>query len=230
MGSFIMLVKCIAIIGLTIFLFVMCNKMFRIIYIGKGAVLGFMGTCFLISVVIVSVVFRDFTPIKSNASAIEKEYIENYIEEEKNAKNENSNLNEDSDKDNISDENQDNEYSVEDKDTEYNEEMENDAYSDNEYVEENEVIEEISETEYIIENSDTEYINKSDINNLTKEKLRLARNEIYARHGCIFKSDDLNKYFNSTSWYVPTIEVADFDTSQFNQYELANINTIKSLE
>lgn len=40
-----------------------------------------------------------------------------------------------------------------------------------------------------------------DYSNVSKEQLRLFRNLIYARNGYIFKSSDLQKYFNSCSWY-----------------------------
>ncbi len=43
----------------------------------------------------------------------------------------------------------------------------------------------------------------SDISSLNKADLRLLRNIIYARHGYIFKSDDLKIYFSQSPWYSP---------------------------
>ena len=40
-----------------------------------------------------------------------------------------------------------------------------------------------------------------DLKGLTKKQLRIARNEIYARHGYIFNSPDLVRHFNEKSWY-----------------------------
>ena len=60
--------------------------------------------------------------------------------------------------------------------------------------------------------------------------LRIARNEIYARHGRIFDSADLNEYFNCQSWYLGLYTASEFDESWLNKYEKANVNFIKSYE
>ena len=54
---------------------------------------------------------------------------------------------------------------------------------------------------YILPDSDKKFLSQEDIASLSKEELRLARNEIYARHGYVFKSADLQKYFSSQPWY-----------------------------
>ena len=54
------------------------------------------------------------------------------------------------------------------------------------------------------------------------EDLRIARNEIYARHGRKFDSNELRTYFESKSWYRGTVDPEDFSVSCFNQYENAN--------
>ncbi|MCD8148271.1 MAG: YARHG domain-containing protein [Clostridiales bacterium] len=84
--------------------------------------------------------------------------------------------------------------------------------------------------DYILPNSDTSYLSKSDLENLTAEELRIARNEIYARHGRIFTDDSLNEYFNSKSWYNGTISADDFDNSILNEYEKANAELISEYE
>lgn len=43
----------------------------------------------------------------------------------------------------------------------------------------------------------------SDISSLNKADRRLLRNTIYARHGYIFKSNDLKNYFSQYPWYSP---------------------------
>ena len=37
-------------------------------------------------------------------------------------------------------------------------------------------------------------------------------NEIYAKHGRKFKTDSIQKYFDSKSWYQPKVEPDDFDS------------------
>ena len=44
---------------------------------------------------------------------------------------------------------------------------------------------------------------KQDIDNLNIEQLRLLRNEIFARHGYLFKDAHLRVYFDSKGWYQP---------------------------
>lgn len=84
--------------------------------------------------------------------------------------------------------------------------------------------------DYIFPNSDKEYLDKKDVKKKSAEDLRLARNEIFARHGYIFKAEDLQQYFNSKSWYTGTIAADDFDDKVFNKYEKANIKLIKKYE
>lgn len=94
-----------------------------------------------------------------------------------------------------------------------------------------ESVEEVSE--YILQDSDKKYLADADVEGLSKEQLFLARNEIYARHGRIFKSKDLQSYFNSKSWYDPSYDGDEFDSRQdtiFNQYEKENLNLIMRME
>lgn len=44
---------------------------------------------------------------------------------------------------------------------------------------------------------------KAELNGKSTEELRIMRNEIFARHGYIFKSEDLKEYFASKEWYEP---------------------------
>jgi hypothetical protein len=54
---------------------------------------------------------------------------------------------------------------------------------------------------YYILQSDTTIYSAADLIGMDKDMLRLARNEIYARHGRKFDSADLQEYFNAQSWY-----------------------------
>lgn len=80
--------------------------------------------------------------------------------------------------------------------------------------------------EYIFPTSDSIYLEEQNLWNLSEEALRIAKNEIYARHGYIFQSDDLNRYFREKSWYQASVPAAQFDSSVLNEYEKANIKQI----
>lgn len=49
----------------------------------------------------------------------------------------------------------------------------------------------------------TRKVNYGDVAGKTKSALRIMRNEIYARHGYIFESDDLTRHFSKKGWYHP---------------------------
>lgn len=82
--------------------------------------------------------------------------------------------------------------------------------------------------EFVFYDSDTRYLTHQEVKDLTQETLRLAKNEIYARHGRVFTSNDLKAHFESTSWYEGTIPAEQFDESIFNPIEKANILLIQS--
>lgn len=84
--------------------------------------------------------------------------------------------------------------------------------------------------DYILEGSDSRYITEKEVENLSDADRRLAKNEIYARHGRMFDSADLQDYFESKSWYKGTVKPSDFDESVLNKYEKANIDLISSME
>ena len=58
-----------------------------------------------------------------------------------------------------------------------------------------------SEDDYIIADSDKRKLTESDLEDLSPRELTYARNEIYARHGRKFQSDELQEYFDSKDWY-----------------------------
>jgi len=73
----------------------------------------------------------------------------------------------------------------------------------------------------------TEPLQEGTLGDMFAEDLRVLRNEIYARHGRIFKDVDLQKYFESQAWYKPN---PDFKDDQLNEIEAANLAKIKSAE
>lgn len=80
---------------------------------------------------------------------------------------------------------------------------------------------------YIFPNSDSAYLTEEDVRALDLEKLRIAKNEIFARHGYIFKDETLKSYFETKSWYEGKIQSDDFKTSVFNEFENKNLELIK---
>ena len=96
----------------------------------------------------------------------------------------------------------------------------------------NDVADNVSETsgDYILPESNFRILSMSDLEGLTAEECRLARNEIYARHGRKFEAEDLQEYFGSCEWYQPTIEVGDFQESMLNDCEIANRDLIVEYE
>lgn len=88
----------------------------------------------------------------------------------------------------------------------------------------------VMNTEYILPDSSTKYLTKSDLYGLSKDELRKARNEIYARHGRMFNDQELQNYFMSRNWYYPSIAPEDFTDSMLNKCEIANRDLITSYE
>ena len=81
-------------------------------------------------------------------------------------------------------------------------------------------------SEYILPDSDTRCLTEEDVTGLSEEAIRIALNEIYARHGRIFQSEDLNVYFASRSWYEPKYSAEEFsavESSIMNDCEKKNI-------
>ena len=62
---------------------------------------------------------------------------------------------------------------------------------------------------------------------LSLHELRLLRNEVYARHGRIFKTDWLSQYFFSQPWYDPK---EDFKDEEISGNDKTNIETIVKYE
>ena len=48
-----------------------------------------------------------------------------------------------------------------------------------------------------------EYLSEEVLKTKTPEELKLIRNEVFARKGSVFNSDDLNTYFKTKAWYTP---------------------------
>lgn len=84
-----------------------------------------------------------------------------------------------------------------------------------------------AENGMIFPDSSTAEINSEDLKKLSDEELRYAVNEIYARHGYIFKDDQLRTYYEQYDWYKETVKPEDFSDSVFNEVEKRNIQTLQ---
>ena len=84
--------------------------------------------------------------------------------------------------------------------------------------------------EFIIPDVDIEYLSSADIQDMPLQVVCYAKNEIYARRGRIFDSQELNDYFYSKPWYYGRILPEDFSSDVFNKYELANITLLDGYE
>ena len=82
------------------------------------------------------------------------------------------------------------------------------------------------DSSFVIPDSDSRYLTQEEVAAYSDEKLRLARNEIYARHGRIFEASDLAAYFGHRPWYQPTVPGDEFDDSVLNQWERANVELL----
>lgn len=83
---------------------------------------------------------------------------------------------------------------------------------------------------YIFYDSYVRYLTGADLSGLSSWELKLARNEIYARHGRVFKDSSLQNYFNSCTWYNGYISPDNFNDDSLNSVEKYNVKLIKKYE
>ncbi len=84
--------------------------------------------------------------------------------------------------------------------------------------------------DYIIADSNTRIISESELKGLSEWECRIARNEIYARHGRKFKDEELQSYFNAKDWYHGTIEPDRFTENMLSDVEMKNRDLIVEYE
>ena len=85
---------------------------------------------------------------------------------------------------------------------------------------------EIFGEEYIFKDSDKKQVRYDyELFNYSKDELELGKNEIFARYGYDFDSENLEKYFLSKSWYEK-IEGKKITFDELNTYEQENVKDI----
>ena len=83
----------------------------------------------------------------------------------------------------------------------------------------------VTDRDYIFPDSASRYLTDADVEGLTIQEINYGKNEIYARHGRRFKSQELMDYFESKSWYQGLYDPQDFDDNYaytLNEYERRN--------
>jgi type IV secretory pathway TraG/TraD family ATPase VirD4 len=81
------------------------------------------------------------------------------------------------------------------------------------------------QSDFIFSDSDNRLLTSDDLRGLSKDDLRIARNEIFARRGRYFSSPDLTARFSKFSWYVPNTW-----NPELNTIERANVALIERTE
>lgn len=91
----------------------------------------------------------------------------------------------------------------------------------------------LASDDYILPQSRERYLSYEDVAGLTLQQINYAKNEIYARAGRKFNSQELQDYFGSKAWYTGSYEPAEFDQElglHLNEYEIANGEFLNQIE
>lgn len=111
------------------------------------------------------------------------------------------------------------------------EEPETEAESETESETETESeIEADTRSEYIFPDMDTRYLTQDEVSKLSLQAVCYAKNELYARHGRKFLSQELKDYFNDKTWYEGTVDPDSFSPGVFNTYENDNLLLLVNAE
>lgn len=80
---------------------------------------------------------------------------------------------------------------------------------------------------YLMPDSAECYLEASDIEGYSHDEIQLIINEIYARHGREFTTQENIDYFSVQDWYEPVSGKSDEEiNNEFNAYEKANIELL----
>ena len=85
--------------------------------------------------------------------------------------------------------------------------------------------EEPEAVDYLLPDSSTRAVTEADLQDLSWRELCLARNEIFARHGRIFKTPEIAAYFESKDWYD-----GRYSEVTLSSLETQNVNFIIAYE
>lgn len=97
-----------------------------------------------------------------------------------------------------------------------------DPYAYMEFVEGEE-----AEDAYVLSESNEKELSADELRDLGEDRLRIARNEIYARYGRSFQDEALAQYFQKKAWYCQSETI---DDTVLSETELANRDLILQAE
>lgn len=92
-------------------------------------------------------------------------------------------------------------------------------------TEKEEVVPVTEADDYILPTHNT-YITFDTLSAFSKDEVDLICNEMYARHGQIFKKEKNQRYFEQQSWYEGKYTSMEYVVTLFNKYEKTNLETI----
>lgn len=87
-----------------------------------------------------------------------------------------------------------------------------------------------SKNDFVLPESHMRYLNESELAGLTKDQLRIARNEIFARYGRPFKDEQLQNYFGDKAWYACCYACPTMEESMLSDIERENLKLILKAE
>jgi hypothetical protein len=76
--------------------------------------------------------------------------------------------------------------------------------------------------------SSERYLTGADIAGFSADQIQTAINEIYARHGYIFRTPEILDYFRQYDWYLPSVADASLVYSSCSAVERANIEFLST--
>ena len=86
------------------------------------------------------------------------------------------------------------------------------------------------ESGFLVPDSDTRVMDPSELDGLSSDEIRLIANEIYARYGYAFRSEEIADYFGQFDWYDPIYDAEDFPDDIMSEAAQANLNMIAEYE
>ena len=80
---------------------------------------------------------------------------------------------------------------------------------------------------YLMPDSADRYLEVSDIEGYSRDEIQMIINEIYAKHGREFHTQENIDYFSAKDWYEPVVGKSDEEiANEFNAYEKANVELL----
>ena len=83
---------------------------------------------------------------------------------------------------------------------------------------------------YVLPDSNKRKYKASELKKFSNHKLFLARNELFARHGCGFRNKELQEFFGSKSWYKVKYKAGTYGTEVLTKIEKYNAEAMLKIE